>query len=198
MTFRVFLAFLLTLLPLQVLAQLVQVDYTSPEGAYFRASGVMYSDSICITAGHVVGFKTDQQVKIIFAGKVYEGAIVGVNEGSDVAVVRMIRRFKTTPIKIGVVKKQDRVIMRGLVFGSEAGPTARVVEGKYVHDGLEPLSGELIYLFDGKPVEGMSGGPILNSDGHLVSIVSGYTDDYGIGTNTDAINKLLKEAGEIK
>ncbi|WP_239745352.1 S1C family serine protease [Mammaliicoccus sp. F-M27] len=185
-------------------------------------SGVIYKveddKAYIVTNAHVVS--NDKKPIITTANdKKYDGKVVGTDQWSDIAVVTVPieKDAKFNPIKF---EDSDNLILgeTAIVIGSPLGPEFQNSISTGVVSGLNrkvpvDFNGDDEYDWEIKAIQtdaavnpGNSGGPILDSQGNLIGIVSLKIDmpnvegmAFAIPSNesADYINKLEKD-GKIK
>lgn len=188
------LLFLLLLTPVQALAQVVQVHNVRETEEGFvpgKASGVLVAKDLCVSAGHVVDFEVGKKVVVILDNKSFDAVSVEINKGADIAILKVEGNNTYSPVRVGGITSK-KIVMRGYIY-SEPHPVIRQIEGTLAGFGTDAEGGTTVYLFNGKPVPGMSGGPIYDEEGVLVSVCSGYTDSYGVGGPGHIIKELLEK-----
>ena len=144
-------------------------------------SGVYISENLILTCAHVVRYKS--RVKIHHNGKVYDGEVIKLDMGKDLALI--LCGIEATPIKIGAPPSLGaRVISSGhpwlLPRFISFGRVGALSSSSVTHDSA--LNG------------GNSGGPLFNSDGELIGINHSIsTNDGQFAGMSKAINiKLIK------
>jgi serine protease Do len=156
-----------------------------------------------LTNNHVVE-KADR-IKVKFAGDVreYDAKVVGTDEQTDLAVVRVEDKKDLHPAKIGnsdAVQVGDWVVAIGSPFGFQATVTAGIISAKE-----RDVSGNQYQHFlqtDAAINPGNSGGPLLNIRGELIgintAIASRTGGNQGIGfalpinTAAEIYNQIIK------
>lgn len=140
------------------------------ETARDRSSGVIVSD-----AGHILtvahGLNSEQKkILIVHAGKQYSAVLLKRDIVRDLAIIRLIKPEFNMP-KLELPARTDKTLKVGKLLVSTgcparetntAGPVARLgvvkaLTGKYVRSNCALTAGD-------------SGGPVVNSHGHLVGI----------------------------
>lgn len=151
-------------------AETVDVEYIQLNRQMRTCVGVLYSPDICLTVGHLTDFVEDEPVIIKRNRRAINGTIISINQGADIAVVKLEKKLKvpTLPISTGVNEGEE-------VFVDCFDRSRKMWLNGY---GVEPLTDTKFLLFRGQTVElGMSGSPVYDGKGALVSIVSGYLHD---------------------
>lgn len=114
-------------------------------------------------------------------GASYEAEVVGADESSDLAVIRL-KEFdaaKLTPIEIGDsddIAVGEWVMAIGSPFGNEQSVSTGIVSALYRSTALQSTTGTSIYAnmiqTDAAINPGNSGGALVNDEGHLIGINS--------------------------
>ncbi len=157
----------------------VFIEMSSP-GEKGSCSGFVIDEKkgYVLTAGHCDGEKIT--VDGLQSYKMFK------DERKDLMVLRVIsggrpalKLSKTMP------DRGDEVASMGFGMGLEQ-PLFRVGHISSNHLNIEELSGPFV-MTDISQVPGMSGGPIVNTAGEVVSIVQRTGDGFGIGVGSDTI-----------
>lgn len=144
-------------------------------------SGVILdTDGNILTNHHVVAGATALVVNTD-DGNSYEAELVGADESSDLAVIRL-KEFdaaKLTPIEIGDsddIAVGEWVMAIGSPFGNEQSVSTGIVSALYRSTALQSTTGTSIYAnmiqTDAAINPGNSGGALVNDEGHLIGINS--------------------------
>lgn len=144
-------------------------------------SGVILdTDGNILTNHHVVQGATALVVNTD-DGNSYEAELVGADESSDLAVVRLkdIKDAKLTPIEVGDsddIAVGEWVMAIGSPFGNEQSVSTGIVSALYRSTALQSAGGTSIYAnmiqTDAAINPGNSGGALVNDEGHLIGINS--------------------------
>jgi serine protease Do len=157
-----------------------------------------------LTNNHVVD-KADR-IKVKFAGDVrdYDAKVVGTDEQTDLAVIRVEDKKDLHPARIGnsdAVQVGDWVVAIGSPFGFQATVTAGIISAK---ERDVPGSNQYQHFLqtDAAINPGNSGGPLLNIRGELIgintAIASRTGGNQGIGfalpinTAAEIYNQIIK------
>lgn len=114
-------------------------------------------------------------------GNSYEAELVGSDESSDLAVIRLkdADAANLTPIEIGDsddIAVGEWVMAIGSPFGNEQSVSTGIVSALYRSTALQSTSGTSIYAnmiqTDAAINPGNSGGALVNDEGHLIGINS--------------------------
>ena len=164
------------------------------------ASGFIISaDGHILTSAHVVTGVGDMTVRLA-DGREFVGRVIGVDELSDVAVVKIdAERLAVAPVgdpaKVAV---GDWVSAIGAPFGLETSVTAGIVSAKR----LLPGSGGILFLQTDVAVNpGSSGSPLFNLRGEVIGINSMvYTTSGGYQGVSFAlpIDVAMRIAGQLR
>jgi serine protease Do len=168
-------------------------------------SGVIYStDGYIITNNHVVGF-ADKIVVTDHEGKKYDARKVGVDESTDLAVLKIESNKPFTAIRIGdseSIQVGEWVLAVGNPFGYLSSTvTAGIVSAK--GRSLDIIQNEkAIEEFiqtDAAINPGNSGGALVNLNGELVGIntaiatPNGVFAGYSFAIPTKIVNRVVKD-----
>jgi len=165
----------------RVLPSIVTVQVRSSDVGAFVADGsgsgvVLSSDGLLITNHHVVD--DAQQVHVIFAdGRTYDAEIVGVDERTDLAVLR-IAADGLTAVEIGSTRAMavgDTAIAIGSPLGLQGGPsvTVGVISAfeRKVQVGIDDRLFGMLQT-DAPITRGSSGGALVDDQGRLIGITT--------------------------
>jgi S1-C subfamily serine protease len=144
-------------------------------GSYSSGAGWIYStDGYLITNAHVV--KNSSRVSVeFFNGRVVAGDVVGTDIYTDIAVIKVDASQTTFPA-MRATQRLPRVGERIYAFGSPFGFKFSMSEGIVSGLGRQAQGGQLVggytnYIQTDAAVNpGNSGGPLVNSDGHVVGM----------------------------
>jgi len=151
--------------------------FPAPGPGRGTGSGVVLDASgNVLTNSHVV--KNATKVTVLFQdGGAYEAEVVGKDDLTDVAVVRMISPPKSvTAARLGDSDKLEVgewVLAVGSPLGLAQTVTAGIVSGTGKVDGRMRMSGQRVRRYiqtDAKINPGNSGGPLVNLDGEVIGI----------------------------
>lgn len=164
-------------------------------------SGVILGkDGLVVTNAHVVQKATDIFV-VLKDGTVLLAEVVQVNQGDDLALIKMERPVPATKVKFADIRKLkigETVIAIGNPLGLENSVTVGVVSGKdraFVSPECEYSCSGLVQT-DASINPGNSGGALLNLDGELVGInvaVVQSAQNIGFAIPAVKIQRLLEE-----
>jgi len=158
-----------------------------------------------LTNNHVV----DQadQIKVKFAGDPtqYDAKVVGVDEQTDLAVIRVVDKTNLIPAKIGnsdAVQVGDWAVAIGSPFGFQATVTAGIISAKERDIPGDTSQYQHFLQTDAAINPGNSGGPLLNARGEVIGIntaIASHSGSYeGIGfalpinTAAEVYNQIIK------
>lgn len=154
---------------------------SSSNSAGSIGSGVVLdTDGNILTNYHVVEGATSMTVSTSDGGS-YEAELVGSDESSDLAVIRLkgAKASDLTPIEIGDSDKLtvgEWVMAIGSPFGNEASVSTGIVSALYRSTALPSTTGTSIYAnmiqTDAAINPGNSGGALVNDEGKLIGINS--------------------------
>ncbi len=163
-------------------------------------SGIIISnDGYIITNMHVIEGKRLINVELD-DGQVYKASLIGFDERSDLAVIKIVSSDLLTPIEVSnssSVQIGDQVIAIGNAFGLGKTFTSGIISATGRDYGNPYL--ELIQT-DAAINPGNSGGALINHKGNLIGMntkIFSKTGSYtGIGFALPA-NKMIEVASEI-
>ena len=164
-----------TVVPTPTLAQMVE-GITASLVYIFTSDGssgtgfIIDEEGLVATNAHVVGHL--DTVSVAFEdGRQYDGAVLGIDEIADLAIVELRTTRKFKPMELGnsnEVRVGDDVIALGYPLSYELGSSLTVTRGiissKRVYAGIEELQ------TDAAINPGNSGGPLVNREGKVVGV----------------------------
>jgi S1-C subfamily serine protease len=171
-----------------------------PDGMLSGSGFVLDDDGHIATAAHLVRAASDVQVYL--AGRSVPARVVGVDEGDDLAVLRVdAPGLDLQPLKLGdsdSVRVGDPAIAIGRTAGLEATLTTGTIAaqqsrvpaagGASLHDALE---------VDAPLDEEDCGGPLLDASGHVTGIntrmVTATGDTVDLAIPVDTLRRLLPQ-----
>lgn len=165
----------------------------SSSGGSIGSGVILDSDGNILTNYHVVQNATSIVVTLN-DGSSYEAEIVGSDESSDLAVIRLVNADPNalTPIEIGdsdELTVGSWVMAIGSPFGNEQSVSTGIVSALYRSTAMQSTTGTSIYAnmiqTDAAINPGNSGGALVNDNGELVginSIIESYSgSSSGVG-----------------
>jgi len=114
-----------------------------------------------ITARHCVQDSTDVEA-VLYDGQEYRAEVVALSKGQDLAIVQIGK----APTPFFELSPTVTVGERIAIIGSPLGITNLITEGI-----VSKLNGDITFL-DCTALPGNSGGPVINTNGELVGVVS--------------------------
>ena len=166
---------------------------------------IISSDGYVLTNSHIIsGFESETDgVKnfcdIIVAGRrphetLFKAELVYGDSAADLALLHCPDAVGATPLKISwnPIKAGEKVC----VIGNGKGEGLSIVDG-IISDTRREISGRSLIMISAPVTMGYSGGPVLNSVGEFIGMVTGGREDatamnYAIPSLT--IQKFLSEA----
>ncbi len=154
----------------------INVQTNDAEGV---GSGVaLDADGNILTNYHVI--EGAQTISVSVGGKSYDATVVGSDESSDLAVIKINPDGATlTPIEVGdssSLQVGDWVMSLGSPFGLEQSVSTGIVSSLYRSTMMQSTSGNTIYTnliqTDATINPGNSGGALVDDEGKLVGINS--------------------------
>ena len=159
-----------------------------------------------LTNNHVVDKADRIQVKFMDDAREYEAKLVGADEGTDLAVIRVEPGHTFNPVKIGnsdAVNVGDWCMAIGSPLGFEASVTAGIISAKERDIPGETKQYQHFLQTDAAINPGNSGGALLNIRGELIGINtaiasrSGYYEGIGfampVNTAVNVYNAIIKD-----
>ncbi|MFO7965843.1 MAG: DegQ family serine endoprotease [Desulfobacterales bacterium] len=131
---------------------------------------IIDSEGLIITNSHVVRKTTEIEVTLS-DGRNFDAEIVGMDELTDLALIRINAEEKLPEVPLGNSEKVevgDWVVAIGSPFGLGNTVTAGIVSAKYRRIGTSAY--EDFIQTDASINPGNSGGPLLNIDGEVIGI----------------------------
>ncbi len=173
--------------------------------SYALGSGVVVDKAgYILTNNHVVDKADRIQVKFTGDSTEYDAKVIGVDQPTDLAVIRVEGKRDISPAKIGnsdAVQVGDWCVAIGSPFGFQATVTAGIISAKE-RDVDPSMQYQHFLQTDAAINPGNSGGPLLNIRGEVVGIntaIASRSGGYqGIGfalpINTAAMvyNEIIK------
>ena len=173
-------------------------------------SGVMVdSKGYILTNAHVVSRADKIKVKLLDDTELYEAKVVGTDEETDIAVIKIEANHPLPFAKIGNSDGTgvgDWVLAIGSPFGLDETVTAGIISAKGRDLGSGSSSFQRFIQTDAAINPGNSGGPLVNINGEVIGIntaIATGTGSYaGVGfalpsnVAVDVYNQLVK-AGKV-
>ncbi|WP_179957512.1 S1C family serine protease [Exilibacterium tricleocarpae] len=163
-------------------------------------SGVLIEDGFILTASHVVHIADRIEVKTV-DGKIYPARTVGSIPLADLAVIRLITPLKNMPTaKIGDSDAIDigaEVFIVGAPYGLTQTLTVGHLSGRRTSEDSTALIQTEFLQTDAPINRGNSGGPMFNTKGEVVGIVShirsfsGGSEGLGFAASINMVKRLL-------
>ena len=161
-------------------------------------SGVLISeDGLIFTAAHVVG-PVRRVAVYLRSGEVLSGRVLYSNLQKDIALVQIPgQHFSCRPLKMKPIVSGDWLYGMGITLENN-----RLIYRITPSQGLYENTAELIQTDADLPI-GNSGGPLLNTQGDVVGIISwkNQSSQKGIhsyGISVTAVQHLLKPNSKTK
>lgn len=158
---------------------IVQVESSGGFGTGF----IIDAGGRLITNAHVVD--RDSRVLIQMHDEtVYEADVLGIDEIADLAVVQLPPGRLLYPVPLGdsdLAQVGDDVIAMGYPLGFKTVTTGIVSATDVIFSGVEHIQ------TDAAVNPGNSGGPLLNSDGHVIGVNVGKFEETASGRPVDNI-----------
>lgn len=160
------------------LPSVVSITVTTSDGAGVGSGVILDASGNILTNYHVVDGA--QSISVSAGGNSYDATVVGSDESSDLAVIKIDPGSDTlTPIEVGdssALEVGDWVMSIGSPFGLEQSVSTGIVSSLYRSTMLQGTTGNTIYTnliqTDAAINPGNSGGALVDSEGKLVGINS--------------------------
>ena len=162
----------------KALPSVVSINVTTSDGEGVGSGVILDTDGSILTNYHVIDGA--QSITVSANGKSYDATVVGSDESSDLAVIKIDAGDDAlTPIEVGdssTLEVGDWVMSLGSPFGLEQSVSTGIVSSLYRSTMLQSTSGNTIYTnliqTDATINPGNSGGALVNDKGQLVGINS--------------------------
>lgn len=173
------------------------------EGGGLGSGVIIDEEGLIMTAAHVVGSAEKILVKT-YDGKTIEAEVISSVAGADVALIKLIQVPQNIhAAELGnsdLVRTGDQVLVIGAPFGLEHSLSIGHISGKQKR-GIILAGQEMEFLqTDASINTGNSGGPIFNTDGKVIGIVSsilsksGGFEGIGFAAAINPAKKILLES----
>ena len=175
------------------LPSVVSISTETQEGGGVGSGAIIDTDGNILTNYHVIEGATAISVTVNDETS-YEAEIVGTDESSDLAVIRLVDADTSTltPIEIGDsddLSVGEWVMAIGSPFGNEQSVSTGIVSALYRSTAMQSSTGTSIYAnmiqTDAAINPGNSGGALVNAEGQLIginSIIESYSgSSSGVG-----------------
>lgn len=154
----------------RVRGSVVRVQTAACDG-YGQGSGFVIGDRLVATAAHVVD--GSQAVRVILGTTSTTGEVLGLDQGTDVALIRTGSALGAKPLTLAAKDPEvgDAVAGIGYTRGDPISfktGTVNGLERKAVIDGIARHS---MIEFDAVTNHGNSGGPVIDANGTVVGLV---------------------------
>ncbi|SFC14916.1 S1C family serine protease [Pseudoalteromonas denitrificans] len=163
------------------------------------------SEGLILTAAHVVNSADELTVDVQGKGQ-FKAKVLSSYQAADIALIKLITNDKDFPaIKIANSEKTqigEEVFVIGTPYGLSHTLTVGHLSGRRIHEGLG--KGEIEFLqTDAAINQGNSGGPLFNSKGQLIGVVSyietqsGGNEGLGFAASSNMVKRILIEQPTI-
>jgi putative serine protease PepD len=158
--------------------------FFQPQTQQAQGSGFVYdSQGHIVTNAHVV--EGAAAVKVLFAdGSTYAAKVVGTDANSDIAVIRIeAPASQLDPLALGdssKIRVGDEVVAAGSPFGLASTITSGIVSAlnrEITSPDNTPIEGAI--QTDAAINHGNSGGPLFDTQGHVIGVNSQIESDSG-------------------
>lgn len=140
-------------------------------------SGFVFdADGHIITNYHVVEEATEIDV-VLYDGTIFEVSVIGSSKLNDIAVLKLEEELGLEPLKLADsddVATGDPVMVIGNPFGLTRTVASGIInqEARFLIPGLENYMVANLIQYSAASYPGNSGGPLLNSRGEVIGLVT--------------------------
>jgi len=165
---------------------------------------IIESDGLIITNNHVVTGADEIKVQLIGDKKLYDAELVGSDERSDIALIRMKGKSSLPVLMLG--SSADAEVGEWVAaFGNPFGHTNSMTKGIISAKGrnIEEINSYPFIQTDASINPGNSGGPLVNSKGEVIGVnaaIDARAQGIGFAIPIDAVKELipqLKKDGRV-
>lgn len=170
--------------PVAAVARALQRSVVQIETGGGLGSGVIYDeDGFILTAAHVVAGQSEVTVRLA-DGERLEGDVVGADDTTDVAVVRVARRgLPAASLAIGLPLRVGQLaVAMGSPFGLEGSVTAGVVSAVGRSVPTQDGSAATMIQTDAPINPGNSGGALADQRGRVIGINVSIRSSSGVNS----------------
>jgi len=172
-----------------------------------EGSGWVAADGVVATVAHVVAGGSVFMVRFKVGGKIYRGAPIWFDPRNDIAMLRVpgVKGAATLPLVRGPKPGTPAAVL-GFPLGewkvrpARLGATSSTYVGRLsgeLNGVSNNLYGRLITSFAGKAEPGVSGGPLVDGRGRVLTTLFAGTvgGGYGWGVSNTLVRSALRRAG---
>lgn len=173
----------------------------SADGPLSSGTGfVIHQSGYVLTNHHVIEGPGELYVRLSYLNDMVPAEVVAQDSASDMALLRLRlqqgSKMRTMTVAPGQVRRGARVAAFGYPLGDILGRELKLTTG--VISSLPEISSGNMLLLDCRVNPGNSGGPLCNSRGEVVGMVTAKSttdyglDSYGMAIPADTLDRFLR------
>jgi len=180
-------------------------DPRAPRPAQSLGTGfIIESDGLIVTNSHVVAGADEIKVQVVGDKKMYEAKVIGIDERSDIALLRIRGEHKLPTVSMGsseAVEVGEWVAAFGNPFGHSNSITKGIISAK--GRSIQEINAFPFLQTDASINPGNSGGPLVNMKGEVIGVntaIDARAQGIGFAIPIDSVKGLipqLKEKGKV-
>lgn len=168
------------------------------EGGYSAGSCVIIDDDLVLTNHHVI--RDTRGVVLVFGDRQLPAKVLKSDEVFDLALIQFEGKLAPNQHRIGIGDSEEWAttcgFANGITYKEVTGKLVAYIGGVTQRGRTEPCltrDGEpAMFVFKGRVIQGMSGGPMVGESGYLTGLVWGSLEGEMYGTRVPAILEFLE------